>query len=97
MIICKIAARPACVAGVDVLNSWHAVAQDLSRMLALQCTGLAPRIFFIFAPLLSEEGGGGSEGRGNFSKIRGKRGKKGGGGGVDAGKGSGAFLGERGP
>ena len=43
-------------------------------------------------------GGGGSEGRENFSKIRGKRGKKGGGGGgVDAGKGSGAFLGERGP
>ena len=47
--------------------------------------------FFIFAPLLREEGG--SEGRGNFSKIRGKRGKKGGwGGGVDAGKGSGAFF-----
>ena len=42
-------------------------------------TGLAPRIFFIFAPLLREEGGGGSEGRGNFSKIRGKRGKNGGG------------------
>ena len=34
----------------------------------------------IFAPLLREEGGGGSEGRGNFSKIRGKRGKKRGGG-----------------
>ena len=37
---------------------------------------------FYFCPLLSEEGGGGSEGRGNFSKIRAKRGKKGGGGGV---------------
>ena len=52
---------------------------------------------FIFAPLLREEGGGGSEGRENFSKITGKRGKKGGGGGVDAGKGSGASLGGRGP
>ena len=36
--------------------------------------------------------GGGSEKRGNFSK---KRGEKGGGGGVDVGKGSGAFLGGR--
>ena len=63
-------------------------------------TGLAPQIFFIFAPLLREEGGGGggSEGRGNFFKIRGKRGKKegGGGGGVDAGKGSGVFFGGEG-
>ena len=61
-------------------------------------SGLAPRIFFIFAPLLREEGGGGggSEERGNFSEIRGKRGKKGGGGGVDAGKGSEAFFGGEG-
>ena len=44
-------------------------------------SGLAPRIFFIFAPLLREEGGGASEGRGHFSKITGKRGKKKGGGG----------------
>ena len=41
--------------------------------------------------------GGGSEGRGNLSKIRGGRGEKGVGEGVDAGKGSGAFLGGRGP
>ena len=41
-------------------------------------TGLAPRRFFIFAALLREEGGGGSEGRGNFSKIRGKKEKGGG-------------------
>ena len=41
--------------------------------------------------------GGDSEGRGNFSKVRGNRGKKGGGGGVDAGKGSGGhFWGEEG-
>ena len=32
----------------------------------LSFTGLAPRIFFIFAPLLREEGGGGAEGRGFF-------------------------------
>ena len=53
--------------------------------------------YFLFLPLFQgkREGGGGSEGRGNFSKIRGKGGKKGGGGGVDAGKGSGAFLGGR--
>ena len=59
----------------------------VSRYFCRSITGLAPRIFFIFAPLLREEGGGGSEGRGHFSKIRGKRGKKwgGGGGGVDAG------------
>ena len=43
-------------------------------------TGLAPRIFFIFAPLLREEGGGGSEGRGNSLKSEEKGGKKGGGG-----------------
>ena len=50
-------------------------------------------IFFIFAPLPREEGGGGfSEGRGVSLKSE-EKGRKKGGGGVDAGKGSGAFLG----
>ena len=41
--------------------------------------GLAPRIFFSFAPLLREEGGGGvSEGRGNSLKSEEEGGKRGG-------------------
>ena len=61
---------------------------------ALNLTGLAPRIFFIFPPFL-REGGGGVRGEGEFlQNQRKKGGKRGGGrGGVDAGKGSGHFLG----
>ena len=56
---------------------------------------MAPRIFFIFPPFL-REGGGGVRGEGGIPlKSEEKRGTKGGGrGGVDAGKGSGHFLGE---
>ena len=50
-------------------------------------------IFFIFPPFPRDGGRKRSEGRGTLSKIRGNRGEKGGrGGGVDAGKGSGAFF-----
>ena len=58
-------------------------------------TGLAPRIFFIFPPFLREGGGGGVRGEGGIPlKSEKKGGQKGGGrGGVDAGKGSGDFLG----
>ena len=42
-------------------------------------SGLAPRIFFIFSPFLREGGGGVRGEGGNSSKIRGKRGTKGGG------------------
>ena len=56
----------------------------LPRWACRSFTGLAPRIFFIFAPLLMEEGGGGgAEGRGNFSKITEEKGEKRGRGGVD--------------
>ena len=47
----------------------------------LSKTGLAPRIFFIFAPLLREEGGGEVQRGGGISlKSEEKGGKKGGGG-----------------
>ena len=38
----------------------------LRRNTAQSLSGLAPRIFFIFAPLLREEGGGGLRGEGEF-------------------------------
>ena len=60
-------------------------------------TGLAPRIFFIFAPLLMEEGGRGVQRGGGMSLKSEEKGGKKGGGGVDPGKGSGAFFGGRGP
>ena len=51
--------------------------------------------YFFFCPSSKGRGWGGGggfrEGRGNFSRIRGKRGKRGGGG-VDAGKGSGGIF-----
>ena len=51
---------------------------------------------FYFCPSSKGRGWGGSEGRGNFSKIRGKRGKKKGGGGEEGSmqeKGRGHFWG----
>ena len=78
-------------------TSWHEIVllryEYSSNVLGFFWAGSSD--IFCFCPSSKGRGwGGGSEGRGNFSKIRGKKGeKRGGGGGVDAGKGSGALLG----